>query len=295
VAALSERRVALGTGLTYHVLEWDGGGDHTLLLIHGFLDFAWGFQPLVQAGLEGRYHIVAPDLRGHGDSDRVGPGGYYHFADYLPDLHDLIARLARGRLSIVGHSMGGTVASYYAGTFPERVERLVLLEGIGPPETPTPTGPERVAAWIRSWERSRAMGARPYASVSAAADRLREHDPLLDAELALLLAQRGTRSAAGGGVVFKHDPLHATLGPYGGFQLEVAARFWRRITCPTLHVAGGASEMRLLDDEVERRLACFPRLERRVLDGAGHMMQRHRPAELARMIDAFVSGQGPVL
>src|SRR5262245_7037118 len=104
-------RLRLGTGLHYNVHEWDNGGDHTVLLIHGFLDFAFGFTPLVEAGLDGRYHIIAPDLRGHGDSDRVGDGGYYHFADYVADIHDLVEQKARGRLSIVGHSMGGMVAS----------------------------------------------------------------------------------------------------------------------------------------------------------------------------------------
>ncbi len=287
------KRLALGTGLTYHVLEWEADSDHTLLLLHGFLDFAWGFARMVESGLAGRYHVLAPDLRGHGDSDRVGPGGYYHFADYLPDVHDLVGKLARKRLSIVGHSMGGTVASYYTGTFPDRVERLVLMEGIGPPETPTPTGPERIAAWIRGWERARAMGARPYATVQAAAERLREHDRLLEPDLALELAERGTTRGPDGGYRFKHDPVHATLGPYGGFQLEVSARFWRKIACPTLHVEGGASEMKLPQAEIDRRLSFFPRLERVTVENAGHMMQRHRPAELAKIIDAFLRVSDP--
>jgi pimeloyl-ACP methyl ester carboxylesterase len=288
VAPVIERRLPLKTGLTYHVLEWEAETDHTLLLLHGFLDFAWGFEALVDAGLAGKYHVIAPDLRGHGDSDRVGAGGYYHFADYLPDVHDVVRKLARARLSIVGHSMGGSVASYYAGTFPERLTKLVLLEGVGPPETPMPTGPERVAAWIRGWERARTMGARTYATVEDAAARLRQHDSRLDPALALRLAEKGTTPDPGGGLRFKHDPLHATLGPYGGFQLDVAARFWRRVSCPTLHVHASDSEMHLAEGELDRRLDCFPNLTRRALEGAGHMMQRHKPSELAAMIAEFV-------
>ena len=289
MASLTERRVELATGLGYHVLEWDApASDHTVLLLHGFLDFAWGFAPLVEAGLVGKAHIVAPDLRGHGDSDRVGPGGYYHFADYLPDVHDLIAKVARKRLSIVGHSMGGSVASYYAGTFPQRVEKLVLLEGIGPPETPQPVGPERMASWIRGWERARSMGSRPYASLETAAARLCEHDRLLPPDLALTLAEKGTELGGDGQVRFKHDPVHATLGPYGGFQFDVAARFWTKITCPTLHVAGGSSEMQLAPADVARRLGCFARLTRVTVENAGHMMQRHAPFELAALIAGFL-------
>src|SRR5512144_1480159 len=141
-------REVVANDLRHHVLEWDGGGRTTVLCLHGFLDLAWGFAPLAPSLAEAGYHVIAPDLRGHGDSDRVGAGGYYHFADYLPDVHDLIRQTARRRLSILGHSMGGTVASYYTATFPARVEKLALLEGLGPPETPMPLGPERMLSWI---------------------------------------------------------------------------------------------------------------------------------------------------
>src|SRR4051812_19362021 len=106
----ASRKVQLGTGLSYHLLEWDGGGDHTVILLHGFLDNAWGWQAAVDAGLGDGLHVVAPDLRGHGDSDWIGAGGYYHFPDYLADLHDLITQVGRARVSLVGHSMGGSVA-----------------------------------------------------------------------------------------------------------------------------------------------------------------------------------------
>jgi pimeloyl-ACP methyl ester carboxylesterase len=288
MAGMTERRVALKTGLSYHVLEWDAESDHTVVLLHGFLDFAWSFAPLVEAGLAGIYHVVVPDLRGHGESDRVGAGGYYHFADYLPDVHDLLRQTARKHVSIVGHSMGGTVAAYYTATFPARIEKLVLLEGIGPPETPMPTGPERVLSWISAWERVVDRPQRSFATVEEAAARLMEHDKLLSKELALELALRGSVAGDDGRLRFRHDPLHATLGPYGGFQLDIAARFWRRITCPTLLVEGGASEFHHSPEEMARRTACFNNLQRATIAGAGHMMQRHRPDKLAKMLLTFL-------
>src|SRR5258708_3869759 len=136
------RRIPLATGLTYHVLEWNPESPKTVILLHGFLDHAWGWEPVVEAGL-GAFHVVAPDLRGHGDSDRVGAGGYYYFADYLADLQALISILGRRPVALVGHSMGSSVASYYAGVFPDEVSRLALLEGLGPPEHGA-LGPERV-------------------------------------------------------------------------------------------------------------------------------------------------------
>jgi pimeloyl-ACP methyl ester carboxylesterase len=284
---MRSQRVPLSTGLTHHVLEWghDEPHDHTVLLLHGFLDVAWSWRPTVEAGLSGRFHVVAPELRGHGDSDRVGAGGYYYFADYLTDVHALVKQLAREKLSIVGHSMGGSVASYYTGSFPSRVRKLALLEGLGMPQQ-TPTGPERVVAWINGWERIRATPPRTYASVEEAAARLREHDRLLDAELALELAQRGTVEDADGRRRFKHDPLHATTGPYG-YQLDAAQRFWRAITCPVLLIDGAESEYRLADSD--ERVKCFAQVQKQTLAGAGHMMQRHQPAALAELLVDFLS------
>jgi pimeloyl-ACP methyl ester carboxylesterase len=284
---MQSRQLPLATGLDYHVLEWgaDEPHDHTVLLLHGFLDVAWSWRRTVEAGLAGRFHIVAPDLRGHGDSGRVGAGGYYYFTDYLADVHALVQTLARERLSIVGHSMGGNVASYYTGTFPARVRRLALLEGLGPPVQAV-AGPERVRAWLSGWQRLRESAPRTYASIDEAAARLREHDQLLSLEVSRELAEHGTVEEAGGRRRFKHDPLHATAGPYG-YQVEVAERFWRAVTCPVLLVDGDRSEFQVADSAA--RQACFADSRRELLAGAGHMMQRHQPEALAKLLGAFLS------
>ncbi len=282
---MRSHRLPLATGLTYHVLEWGEEHSHSVLLLHGFLDVAWGWRPTVEAGLAEKFHVIAPDLRGHGDSDRVGAGGYYHFADYLADVHELVRQRAHDRLSIVGHSMGGSVASYYTGSYPARVHRLALLEGLGPPPQ-GPTGPERVIAWLSGWERVRNAPLRSYASVDEAAARLRDHDRLLGLELARELAEHGTLVDAEGRRRFKHDPLHATTGPYA-FHLDAAQRFWRAITCPVLLVEGDQSEYRLGD--AADRIACFAEAQQKLLPGAGHMMQRHQPAALAQLLGEFLS------
>jgi pimeloyl-ACP methyl ester carboxylesterase len=284
------RRIELDTGLGVHVLEW-GGEDaalaHTVVLVHGFLDIAWGWAPVVDAGLVGKFHVVAADVRGHGDSDRVGAGGYYHFLDYVADLRSLVAQLGRARVSLVGHSMGGSIASYYAGTYPAEIHRLALLEGTGPPEMPG-TAPERVRHWLASWRRARDRGASTYASIDDAAARLRKNDPLLGEELARLLADKGTVATPDGRRRFKHDPIHVTRGPYP-FRVDMAMEFWRAITCPVLLVEGGASSFRHAPAEAERRHACFANRRHAVVDGAAHMMMRHRPAELGALLAAFLS------
>ncbi len=293
VLAPTELRLPLATGLTLNVLEWggrDSSRDHTLVLVHGFLDLAWGFGPLVDHGLAERFHVVAPDMRGHGDSDRVGAGGYYHFMDYVADLAGVVEALGRGRVSLVGHSMGGSIAAYYAGAFPERVHALALLEGLGPPEDETPH-PVRVESWIRAWKRARESESRAYPSLDAAAERLRAADPLLSDELARYFAEHGTVALPGGARRFKHDPLHLTRGPYP-FRVDVAESFWRAVKCPVLLVEGADSPFRSLEN-LERRVACFQSPERVIIDGASHMLQRHQPAALARVLLDFLDPAHP--
>jgi len=279
----------LGTGLDYHLHEWgEPERGHTLLLLHGFLDLGWSWTPIVDEGLSDRFHVIAPDLRGHGDSSWIGAGGYYHFADYVADVDELLRQVTTApRLSLVGHSMGGSVSSLFAGTFPERVHKLALLEGIGPPEM-MDTGPERMAAWLSAWRRVREKTPRSYGSLAEAAARLRENDRLVDEALALRLVEHATRAGSDGRLRFKHDPLHATMGPYA-FRVETTMRFWARIQCPVLLLDGAESTFKLGDEEATRRRGAFRDVRRVTIAGAGHMMQRHQPRAVAEALIEFLA------
>src|ERR671919_473632 len=104
-------------GLAIHYLEWGAPIGEPLILIHGFLDQAGSWKSFVrflQDKLRQALWIVAPDCRGHGDSGRVGAGGYYHFADYVFDLDCVVRSLGVRRFQLIGHSMGGTISFFYA-------------------------------------------------------------------------------------------------------------------------------------------------------------------------------------
>ena len=107
------------SGLKYHLNEWDGGGDTTVLCLHGFLDLGLNWSFLVEHLAETNWHIVAPDWRGHGETEWVGPGGYYHFNDYVRDLHQIAATVRRDQLVVLAHSMGAMVATYWLGAYPQ--------------------------------------------------------------------------------------------------------------------------------------------------------------------------------
>jgi pimeloyl-ACP methyl ester carboxylesterase len=294
----TSRRLRLATGLEYHVLEWSAAAGAAeapvAVLLHGFLDHAWAWAEVAERLAAAGSRVVAPDWRGHGDSEWIGAGGYYHFMDYVADLDDVVAQVAPGgAVSVAAHSMGGSVAMYWAGVRPERCNALALVEGLGPPEMPAAALPARTARWIDAWKRVRSKPEKVMASVADAAARLRHHDAMLGEAQARWLAERGTRAAEGeAGVRWKHDPLHLTTGPYP-FRIDVAHQFLAAITAPVLYVEGSVSNFRLPSGEVDARLAHVPRASRAVVEGAGHAVARHRPAELAAVLHAHFSAQGP--
>lgn len=284
---MRSRRLALPTGLTYHVLEWDPPQptETTYVLVHGFLDFAYAWHevaPLIAAAANA--HVVAVDLRGHGDSDWIGDGGYYHFMDYVADLDAVIARVAKRRLFVVGHSMGGAVGSYWAGTRPERLAGLALLEGLGPPDQSEVDLGRRAGMWIDAWRNAR-PAFKPIATLELAAARLRKYDPLLGEALALRLAEHGA-NRTGAGYVWKHDPLHHTTGAYP-FRRDAAAQFWQRITCPVIVVDGAKTTLNLPEAERAVRRGYFANVRHELLTESGHMMARHQPQALATILTSL--------
>lgn len=273
--------------LRHHLLTWDGGDQATVLCLHGFLDSAWGFAPLGPALAARGYRVIALDLRGHGDSDRVGPGSSYLFYDYIFDLKELVDALAPKRLFLVGHSMGSAVAALYTGAFPDKVERLALLEGLAMPDGRPEDCPGLMATWIERVGRARKRAPRVYPSVEAAAEAIVRNDALCPRDVALMLADHGTREVPGGRA-FKHDPVHLAPNPYP-YRHELIQPFWEAIRCKTLIVYGGLTDLPQPED-MEARLAHFETARRATIPGAGHMMIRHQPAAVATELLALFEG-----
>ena len=230
--------------------------------------------------------IVAPDCRGHGDSGWVGAGGYYHFPDYVNDLECVLRALGARRLKLVGHSMGGTISFLYSGTFPTRVSRLVLIEGLGPIGADFSEAPKRMEKWITDLSERGRHHFREHPTVAAGARQLQQTNPRLNGELALELALSGMKQNANGKWIWKFDPLHRTTSPQP-FYSRQAIESLRRIECPVLLVEGKQSQQTRRHDKQQRMDAIK---DKRLVDieDAGHMIHHDNPQALADVVAEFL-------
>jgi pimeloyl-ACP methyl ester carboxylesterase len=256
-------------------------------LLHGWMDVSASFQFLVDA-MQGNWRIVAPDWRGFGLTDRPAADCYW-FPDYLADLDELLRQMAgEAPVDLVAHSMGGNVAMLYAGTRPERVRRLVNLEGVGLRDAPADEAPRRYEAWLDALQRGARL--RDYADLGEVAARMMRSNPRLSVDKAAFLAQHWSQPTAEGRRELLGDPAHRIVNAVLYRADEVLA-CWRRIAAPVLLVLAGESEAHrafLREAAFQRRLQAVTRLEQTVLEEAGHMLHHDRPQALAALLEAFL-------
>ena len=296
VRRASRSRFVPVRGLRTHVLEWGDPGlvtptRPTLVMLHGWMDVAASFQFMVDA-LASERHLIALDWRGFGLSESPAADCYW-FPDYLGDLEGVLDALlpADHAVDLLGHSMGGNVAMLYAGVRPERVRKLVNLEGFGLPESKPAQAPKRYAQWLDELKQPVAL--RRYASVQAVADRLRKTNPLLSEQRAAWLAPHWSRPRDDGEWEILGDPAHKRTNPVLYQKAEVL-ECWQRIAAPVLWVEGDRTDAtkwwgnRYPREDFDARLALVPRVERHVLSPAGHMLHHDQPDELAARLEAFL-------
>lgn len=278
-------------GLRYHVREWGEPGARQLWLLHGWMDVSASFQFVVDA-LERDWHVLAPDWRGFGLSQR-GPGDCYWFPDYLGDLDALLDAVSpQVPAFLVGHSMGGNVALLYAGVRPARVQAVVNLEGFGLKDTAPEMAPDRYARWLDQLKSP--PGNRRYASIEEVAARLRENNPRLDPDRAAFLARHWAQPAAGGGFEVAGDPAHKIVNPVLYRWAEVAA-CWAAVTCPVLWVEATDTDAHRWAGEaadIARRVAVLKTAEVARVAQAGHMLHHDQPQQVARLIERFAERAG---
>jgi len=276
-------------GLEIHWVEWGEVSEEPVILVHGFLDHcrSWDFFVNELRDIWPEAWILALDCRGHGDSGWVGAGGYYHFFDYLLDLDCVIHSLGVRSVKLVGHSMGGTIASLYTGTYPTRVSKLALVEGLGPPGRAFNDAPVRAVRWLEGVRRLEDAKITEYASIADGARRLRETDPLLEESRATDLARHAMRPTGNGTWRWKFDPLHRTTSPQP-FYLEQFRAFLSRVSCPTL-VVQGSDSAHLIRGDLAARSKFLDNASLVTIPGAAHWVQQDNPSALAAVLAPFLT------
>ncbi len=290
-------------GVKLHVRRWGHTrwghtrsgcpGAHVLYMVHGWMDVAASFQFVVDA-LGGDWQVIAPDLRGFGLSDwpvAEAGGGNYWFQDYLGDLEALIDHYTpEGRVNLVGHSLGANLVMAYAGARPERVRRVVDLEGFGLADTPPTHAPKRLGRWLDELKAPPEL--KSYASLDAVAARLIKTNPRLDAPRAAFLAEHWSRRDADGRYRLLADPAHKMAGPQL-YRLDEVMAVWAQarakvlhveaVNSPTLAALAGAVPI----PEFKARFRAFHDWREKMIEDAGHMVHHDQPEQVAALIEAF--------
>jgi pimeloyl-ACP methyl ester carboxylesterase len=284
-------------GLQYHVQVWGepAPGKTPLVMVHGWMDVAASYQFVVDA-LHTDHYVLAPDWRGFGRT-AVADVDHFWFPDYLADLDFLLDHYAPGQaVNLTGHSMGGNVAMLYAGVRPERVRRLINLEGFGMPATVPAQAPGRYAHWMDELKalRQGARDMRVYSSLEGVAQRLMKTNPRLGKDKAHWLASHWAAETAPGQWQILGHPAHKITNAQL-YRVDEVQEIFKRITAPVLSVEASDNSMdtwwkgtfRLA--EYHERIKAVPTLEQAHIADAGHMLHHDQPQQLAALIERFIA------
>ena len=274
--------------LRLHYVDWGNPTKPPLVLLHGGRDHCrnWDW---AAAALRDDWHVIAPDLRGHGDS-QWSTDGSYALAGYIYDLTQLIHQQRLAPARIIAHSLGGQIALRYAGIYPDTVARLVAIEGLGPSPAQlkrgaTKTIVERIDEWIDEQRSLAARLPRRYASIEDAFRRMQEENPHLTAEQARHLTVHGANQNEDGTYSWKFDNYVRAWPPYD-MQGRDIQDLWTRISCPTLLLYGKESKSGNPADD--GRAAPFSHASIAGIDGAGHWLHHDRLDEFLRVVREFL-------
>lgn len=274
--------------LRLHYVDWGNEGAPPLLMVHGGRDHCRNWDWVAQR-LRDRYHIIAPDLRGHGDSEWA-VGGTYGLMDFVADIAQLVHQKKLAPVTILSHSLGGNISLHYAGLYPESVARMVAIEGLGPSpkmlekrrDKPIQ---DRLTDWVDTLRKLSARSPRKYPTLEDALSRMQEENPHLSAEQARHLTIHGSAQNEDGTYSWKFDnyvrafsPLH--LSPKQTYAL------YARISCPVMLVRG--TESWASDPVQDGRASHFANARVENVEGAGHWVHHDQLETFMELTESFL-------
>jgi pimeloyl-ACP methyl ester carboxylesterase len=279
-------------GLNMHIRHWGNPDAPILFMVHGWMDVAASFQFVVDS-LAQEWHVIAPDWRGFGLTEYPKVESYW-FPDYVADLDAILQHYSPDQaVNLLGHSMGGNIAMIYAGVRPERIAKLINLEGFGMPMTQAKQAPGRYKKWLE--ELREVPSLRTYASLEEVAGRLQKTNPRLPDQRAAFLAQHWSKQNAQGTWELLADPAHKNSSPIL-YHVDEVLECWQNIAAPVLWVEANDTDIwRMIGSkeqarvEIDRRMRYIPTMQTEIVMEAGHMLHHDQPDVLARLIEAFLA------
>ena len=217
--------------LRLHYLDWGNEDAPAMLLLHGIHDHCHSWDWLAPT-LRRHYHVVAPDLRGHGDSEWTLGSPYSHL-EHVQDVAQLVRQRRLMPATLIAHSLGGTIASIYAGAFPEAVARLVIIEGVGLYPRGAASPSDRLRDWIDANRALSGRAPRRYPTLEDAYQRMQDTNPHLSPAQARHLTIHGSNQNEDGTFTWKFDNYTRAARPYD-IPDEDLVTLWQRIGCPVL-------------------------------------------------------------
>lgn len=268
-------------GIDYCINEWGAADAPTLFYLHGWADTGSTFQFVADA-LQNDWRVIAPDWRGFGRTRHQAD--CYWFPDYLADLDVILDTYSPSQpVRLVGHSMGGNIASLYAGIMPERVDAMINIEGFGLQDSDPSDAPVRFRSWLDSLRQPPEFSV--YASYADLGAKLRKRNPGLDAAEALFVARQWAEDRDGK-IQLRADPNHKMPNAILYRRAEAEA-CWRQVRARVLLVSGEKSAFAQPDDRSGQ--LPFADSKSASIDGVGHMIHFEAPEQLAALVDQFLS------
>lgn len=274
--------------LRLHYVDWGNEGAPPMLMVHGGRDHCRNWDWVAQS-FRDDYHIIAPDLRGHGDS-QWAVGGTYGLLDFVVDIAQLVHQKQLAPVTILSHSLGGNISLHYAGLYPENVAKLVAIEGLGPSpailakrrEQPVE---ERLREWVGTLRKLSSRAPRKYPTLADALQRMREENPHLSAEQARHLTIHGSNQNEDGTYSWKFDNYVRAFSPLHLPRKDTEALF-NRITCPTLLIRG--TESWASDPNEDGRIEQFHQAKAVNIEDAGHWVHHDQLDQFVDLVRDFL-------
>lgn len=274
--------------LRLNYVDWGNPDAPPLLLVHGGRDHARSWDWVAEE-LRHDWHIIAPDLRGHGDS-AWSPDGNYEMSAFVYDIAQLIHQLGLAPVTIIAHSMGGNIATRYAGLYPENVRKLVNIEGLGlSPAMQAERDALGIQKRFRQWieDKRNAAGRTPkrYPNIEAAYERMKTENAYLTDEQARHLTVHGISRNEDGTWSWKFDNY---LNIWGMFDMprEDLLQLWHAISCPMLLLYGEKSWAS--NPEKDGRIEHFPTAKVIEYENAGHWLHHDQFDRFMADVKAFL-------